>query len=38
MLKEINTGKVEYTRESFGLYQYEINTQGLLEQLQSKRP
>jgi hypothetical protein len=38
MLKEINTGKVEYARESFELYQYGINTQGLLGRLQRKRP
>lgn len=31
MLKKINTGKVEYARETFELYQYGINTQCLLE-------
>lgn len=32
MLKKINTGKVEYARETLGLYQYGINTQCLLKQ------
>lgn len=31
MLKKINTGKIEYARETFELYQYGINTQCLLE-------
>ena len=31
MLKKINTGKVEYARETFELYQYGIDTQCLLE-------
>lgn len=32
MLKKINTGKVEYARETLDLYQYGINTQCLLQQ------
>jgi hypothetical protein len=31
MLKKINTGKIEYARETFELYQYGINTQCLLD-------
>jgi hypothetical protein len=31
MLKKINTGKIEYARETFELYQYGINTKCLLE-------
>jgi len=32
MLKKINTGKLEYARETFELYQYGIDTQCLLEE------